>query len=232
MAPAASLLLCLSLSLLQLCLGFCSFTDMFPHFWTGWTEMLASFLPVHVVATCFISSCLSRWWTSISSPVRWRLAPLSVHHTNQKEKWAREKGEGFSRLPFLKRQLHTKKANQPKLTTKLTNNQTKPFAPTSKMNCYLELSLFLLWLLVPQCFFNAFSFCFLELFLLRASQAWLRGSRQPTEGRKNSLAMYKKEQVKPKMLFLMSFLYCSLVSFFVTVIIWWRFPNCTKLHGN
>lgn len=40
----------------------------------------------------------------------------------------------------------------------------------------------------------------------------------PTEGRKNSLAMYKKEQVKPKMLFLMSFLYCSLVSFFVTVI--------------
>lgn len=29
--------------------------------------------------------------------------------------------------------------------------------------------------------------------------------------------MYKKEQVKPKMLFLMSFLYCSLVSFFVTV---------------
>lgn len=123
MAPAASLL-CLSLSLLQLCLCFCSFTDMFPHFWTGWTEMLASFLPVHVVATCFISSCLSRWWTSISSPVRWWLAPLSVHPTNQKEKWTREKGEGFSRLSFLKRQLHTKKANQPKLTTKLTNNQT------------------------------------------------------------------------------------------------------------
>lgn len=86
--------------------------------------MLASFLPVHVVATCFISSCLSRWWTSIISPVRWRLAPLSVHPTNQKEKWTREKGEGFSRLSFLKRQLHTKKANQPKLTTKLTNNQT------------------------------------------------------------------------------------------------------------
>lgn len=87
-------------------------------------------------------------------------------------------------------------------------------------------------------FYFFFLFCLFFLFLfpwitppssLISMALWLQAAHLRVE--KNSLAMYKKEQVKPKMLFLMSFLYCSLVSFFVTVIIW-RFPNCTKLHGN
>lgn len=87
------------------------------------------------------------------------------------------------------------------------------------MNCYLELS-------VPFVTSGAtmfFMLCLFVLFFLNFSSSFephKHGSvapGSPPEGRKNSLAMYKKEQVKPKMLFLMSFLYCSLVSFFVTV---------------
>ena len=67
-----------------------------------------------------------------------------------------------------------------------------------------------------------FSFLYFVSLTYSSSEPHKHGSvapGSPPEGRKNSLAMYKKEQVKPKMLFLMSFLYCSLVSFFVTVII-------------
>lgn len=89
------------------------------------------------------------------------------------------------------------------------------------MNCYLELS-------VPfvtsgaTMFFLMLLVFFLFLLITPPSSLismalWLQAAHLRVE--KNSLAMYKKEQVKPKMLFLMSFLYCSLVSFFVTVII-------------
>lgn len=160
--------------------------------------------------------------------------PLSVRHTTGIEEWTTERGERRS-LPlsfFLKRQWNTKKAYQPKCTTKLTN-QPKPFAPTWKMNCFLELSVPFVTFGATM-FFYAFVFCSFVSLTYSSSEPHKHGSvatGSPPEGRKNSLAMYKKEQVKPKMLFLMSFLYCSLVSFFVTVIIW-RFPNCTKRHGN
>lgn len=162
--------------------------------------------------------------------------PLSVRHTMEIEKWTTEKGEAIlTAVILLKETVKHKKS----VSTKMYNQTNKQ--PTKTICSNLKDELFLgalcsfcdFWchnVFLCICFSLLF-FPFLDLFLLWASQAWLCGSRQPTEGRKNSLAMYKKEQVKPKMLFLMSFLYCSLVSFFVTVIIW-RFPNCTKLHGN
>lgn len=61
------------------------FDGHFPNFRTGWTEMLASFLPVHV-ATCFISLCLSlvdKW----SSPVNGG-SPLSLLIT-----WSKKRNE-------------------------------------------------------------------------------------------------------------------------------------------
>lgn len=103
------------------------------------------------------------------------------------------------------------------------------------MNYYLELSVPFVTSGATIYFFYTFSFPLISL-NYSSFEPHKHGSvapGSPSEGRKkNSLAMYKKEQVKPKMLFLMSFLCCSLVSIFVTVIIWWRFPNCTKRHGN
>lgn len=86
------------------------------------------------------------------------------------------------------------------------------------MNCYLEHSVPFVTSGATRFYFYAMVFVFLN-YSFEPHKHGSVAPGSPSEGRKNSLAMYKKEQVKPKMLFLMSFLYCSLVSFFVTVII-------------
>lgn len=197
--------------------------------------------------SCFISPAPCRYLfifprtrqrlTSASSPVKWRLTLLSLLITSslkrEREKNFTGKEKGSQRCHSLKRQLHLKS-----VLTKInnqTNNQT-----TICSNLKDELLLGALCSFVTSgatMFFLMLLVCFFSFFLSITSPSslismalWFQAAHQRVE--KNSLAMYKKEQVKPKMLFLMSFLYCSLVSFFVTVIIWWRFPNCTKLHGN
>lgn len=191
------------------------------------------------MAPCFVCLRSSRA-DERSSPVGWRLTPLSVDCVIKVGGgWMTGRGDGFSQAVIFRWRggyTERKRINQNK-ATKLTTKQ--PFAPTSKMNCYLELFVPFVTYGATMIFLNAFLFLFvffcLFLFSLNFSsfEPHKHGSvapGSPSEGRKkNSLAMYKKEQVKPKMLFLMSFLCCSLVSFFVTVIIWWRFPKLYQI---
>lgn len=210
------------------------FDGRLPHWGTGWTEMLAYFLPEsHRCYYLFEFLVLVSGWHVKLFKSKDGPPPLCASHHGNRGMINRERGEAIlTAVFFLKRQWNTKKAYQPKCTTKLTNKPTKTICSNLKDELFLGA-------LCSFCDFwchNVFlCICFSVILFpwlippLSLTSMALRLS--PPEGRKNSLAMYKKEQVKPKMLFLMSFLYCSLVSFFVTVIIW-RFPNCTKLHGN
>lgn len=179
-------------------------------------------LPVSFPYTCHGLTSEALQWNGAAPPPL--LITLSIE-----EKWITEGGDGL-----LRRQLHLKRKSVITKINNQTNNQT-----TICSNFKDEL---LLGALCSFCDFwchNVFLTLWVFFFVfpwltpplsLISMALWLQAAHLRVE--KNSLAMYKKEQVKPKMLFLMSFLYCSLVSFFVTVIIWWRFPNCTKLHGN
>lgn len=93
------------------------FDGQFPDFRTGRTEMLASFLRVHV-ATRFISLHLSRLdkW---SSPVEWRLSPSVDYIIYRGEMNNRRRGWAFKEAVTLKKKksVITKINNQ-------TNNQT------------------------------------------------------------------------------------------------------------
>lgn len=93
------------------------FDGQSPDFRTGWTEMLASFLRVHV-ATRFISLYLSRLdkW---SSPVEWRRPPPLLITLSIEEKWITEGGDGL-----LRRQLHLKRKSVITKINNQTNNQT------------------------------------------------------------------------------------------------------------
>lgn len=216
--------------------------DIFPNFRTGWTEMLAFISSSSCCYPFHFLVLVSGWQVKLSSQIAahpslcW-LHVLNREINNTERGWVL-KAVILKEAVTLKKSILTKINNQ-------TNNQTTICSKLQRRTVTWS-SLFLLWLLVPQCFvlffnpFRDFFFWFLFLFFflfpwitppssLISMALWLQAAHLRVE--KNSLAMYKKEQVKPKMLFLMSFLYCSLVSFFVTVIIW-RFPNCTKLHGN
>lgn len=118
-----------------------------------------------------------------------------------------EECEGFSWLSFLRKQLNTKKQMKPKLTS----NQTKNHELQFQRQTATRSSLFLSWLLVPQFLFLiwfefffflmlklfVFSFWFCFVFLNYSSfEPHKNGSvapGSPPEGRKNSLAMYKKK---------------------------------------
>lgn len=156
------------------------------------------FRPVHGVATCFISSSRRRTALTWSQPEK----RISSNHWKYKGLAVRGVWGGFSRLSFLRKQLKTKKQTKPKLTS----NQTKNHELQFQRQTATWSSLFLSWLLVPQffffkAFFVLFCFVWLDFFFVfiflnySSFEPHKNGSvapGSPPEGRKNSLAMYKK----------------------------------------
>lgn len=161
------------------------------------------FHPVHGVATCFVSS--SRRWTALT----WSqpggggnlIKPLKSKGLVVRGVW----GVFLAVIP--EEAVKHEKANETKIN-KQPNK--KPWAPISKTNCYTELSVpfvtpgatvfifDLIWIfffLMLKLFVFSFWFCFVFLnyssFEPHKNGSVAPGS--PPEGRKNSLAMYKKK---------------------------------------
>lgn len=138
------------------------------------------------------------------------------------------KGRGFSWVSFLRKQITTKKANQPKLITKLTSNQKKE---TNKKH-WLQ---FHRWTAAgASCSFSGYwchsifdAFCVSFFFSLLFSSNYSSSSEphkhgsvapgSPSEGRTYSLAMYKKSKLNQKCcswclfytVVLLAFCYCN-----------------------
>lgn len=172
-----------------------------------------------------------------SSPTVASPLPLSVRHVIWKRTDAERKGKG-SLSSYSERGSYTQNKSESTKINNQTNKQpNKPFAPTSKMNCYLELTLFLCSFCDSWCN-NIFLMHFVILFVslnYSSSEPHKHGSvapGSPPEGRKKALQCTKKSKLNQKCCSWCLFYTVVLLAFFVTVIIWWRFPNCTKLHGN
>lgn len=161
------------------------FDGRLPHWGTGWTEMLAYFLPES--RRCYYLSeflvLVSGWHVKLFKS-KDGLPPLCASHHGNRGMNNRERGEAIlTAVVLLKETVKHKKS----VSTKMYNQTNKP---TKTICSNLKDELFL-GALCSFCDFwchNVFLcicflfFCFLDLFLLWASQAWLCGYRQPTRG--------------------------------------------------